>query len=111
MLRGLERAPRPSRRPNEGHEAEALLEWNERALVASRELSVSGPAIRGLGRVAVMTGTAVALLLAAERNLTRAVVAFGVGLCASLWIAQTGRLANDRAAQLRSAWGKARRGD
>jgi hypothetical protein len=110
LLRRLRSAPLPGPRPESDPSAQALLEWNERALLASRELAVVGPAIRGLGRVALMCGTAVALVLAAERETTLALISFVGGVAASAWVAYIGRLANDRGAELRRAWHQPARG-
>lgn len=109
MLARLKRAPLPGRRPSEAQGPEALLEWNERALSASEELGVAVPALRALARVALMSGTAVAVFAAAERKLAHALVAFAVGCVSCLWVAQTGRRASALASNLKSEWHRAGR--
>ena len=100
-------APRPEERPRDDDSPETLLRWNEAALLASKEMSVATQTLGALARVSLMTGTAVALVLAAQRDLTRGGLVFAGGLVASLWVSQIGRLANDQMAKLRSEWKRA----
>jgi hypothetical protein len=106
LLRRLKLAPRPEQRPRDDDSAEKLLRWNERALLASKEMAVAGPAIGALARVSLMTGTAVALVLFAQRDLARGGLVFAGGLFSSLWVSQIGRLASDHTAKLRGEWAR-----
>ncbi len=90
--------------------AHAVAELNERLSEARASIEAGATVPRSAARVAVASGTLMALVEVA-RNLPSGqgsmvwpLVAFGVGLVASVACGQMGRLADCRAQDLRHAW-------